>query len=261
MKIIYCGIKTIVLFFILFYGAQCFSAAKPHQPFFQRLIHKTYTLFKITNKQLLQERETMPFTLIKLPFAMDALEPYISEETLKYHYGKHHQGYVNKLNSLLKGTKSANETLENLIKNESGGIFNNAAQIWNHNFYWLSLTPKSSKKPAGKLLKAIDKDFGSFDKFKEAFKEKALSNFGSGWTWLVKNPDGALEILNTSNADTPMRHNKKALLTCDVWEHAYYIDYRNERGTYIDKFWNIVNWQFVEKNYEEATGSSLDKRH
>lgn len=182
---------------------------------------------------------------------MDALEPYISEETLKYHYGKHHQGYVNKLNALLKGTKSANETLENLIKNESGGIFNNAAQIWNHNFYWLSLTPKSSKKPAGKLLKAIDKDFGSFAKFKEEFKEKALSNFGSGWTWLVKNSDGPLEILNTGNADNPLRHNKKALLTCDVWEHAYYIDYRNERGNYIDNFWNIVNWQFVEENYEK----------
>ncbi len=192
----------------------------------------------------------MSFELMKLPYAMDALNPYISEETLQYHYGKHHQGYVNKLNTLIGGTDLAEISLEDLIKNESAKIFNNAAQIWNHNFYWQCLTPKGEGKPAGKLIEAINKDFGSFDECKKVFKEKVLANFGSGWTWLVKEKDDKLEIVNTGNADNPMTKNKQPLLTCDVWEHAYYIDYRNERGTYLDNFWKIVNWKFVEKNYD-----------
>lgn len=193
----------------------------------------------------------MQFELMKPPYAKNALAPYISEETLEFHYGKHHQGYVNKLNTLIGGTELADETLENLIKNKSGGIFNNAAQIWNHNFYWHCLTPSSDQKPEGKSSEAINEEFGSFDEFKKLFKERAASNFGSGWTWLVKNEDGSLEIVNTGNAENPMTKDQNPLLTIDVWEHAYYVDYRNERGAYIDNFWNIVNWTFVEKNYEK----------
>ena len=190
----------------------------------------------------------MSFELMKLPFSMEALEPYISEETLKYHYGKHHLGYVNKLNSLVSGSALAEKTLEYIIKNESGKIFNNAAQIWNHDFYWQCLAPKNGQKMGEKLLTAINNDFISFDEFKNQFKEKALDNFGSGWTWLIKNANGSLEIINTSNANNPIKENKNPLLTCDVWEHAYYIDYRNDRGNYFDNFWNIINWGFVEKN-------------
>jgi len=201
--------------------------------------------------QPVQKEKIMPFKLMQLPYSKDALAPYISKETLEYHYGKHHQGYVNKLNALIDGTPLANKSLDDLIKNESGNIFNNAAQIWNHNFYWHCLTQANSNKPEGSLLKAIDKKFGSFDEFKKQFKEKASSNFGSGWTWLVKDKNDDLEIVNTGNAGNPMTEGKTPLLICDVWEHAYYIDYRNERGTYLDNFWHIVNWKFVEKNYEK----------
>ena len=191
----------------------------------------------------------MTHELPKLPYAMDALQPVISKETLEYHYGKHHQAYVTNLNNLIKNTEFENLSLEETILKSSGGIFNNAAQVWNHTFYWHCLTPKSTEAPSGKLADAIKKKFGSFDEFKKLFSETAVKTFGSGWAWLVKNPDGELEVISTSNAATPMTQHKKALLTCDVWEHAYYIDYRNARPTYVDHFWKIVNWAFVEENF------------
>lgn len=195
------------------------------------------------------------FILPELPYAKNALEPYISEETLEYHYGKHHQGYVNKLNELVKGTSfESEESLlvdEEMIKTAAGSVFNNAAQIWNHHFYWQCLTPKGNKNPSGSLMIEIEKTFGSFNNFKTAFNNSALSNFGSGWTWLVKNSDNKLEIVNTSNADNPIINRQKPLLTCDVWEHAYYIDYRNNRAEYLENLWSIINWTFVEENYEK----------
>lgn len=184
-----------------------------------------------------------------LPYAKDALQPYISKETLEYHYGKHHQAYVNNLNNLIKGTEFESLSLEETILKSSGGIFNNAAQVWNHTFYWNCMTPKSSKEPTGKLADAIKKKFGSFDEFKKLFTQTSVGTFGSGWGWLVKNAKDELEIISTSNAGTPMKENKKALLTCDVWEHAYYIDYRNARPSYVEKFWEIVNWDFVAENF------------
>ncbi len=192
----------------------------------------------------------MTHELPKLPYAMDALEPIISKETLEYHYGKHHKAYVDNLNKLIPGTEFEKMSLEETIMKSTGGIFNNAAQIWNHTFYWNCMTPKSTKKPVGKLAEAIDKKFGSFDEFKKLFSEASVKTFGSGWGWLVKNSNGDLEIVSTSNANTPMKQNQKALLTCDVWEHAYYIDYRNARPTYVEKFWDLVNWDFVAKNFE-----------
>jgi len=180
---------------------------------------------------------------------MDALQPHISKETVEYHYTKHHQTYVNNLNNLIKNTEFENSSLEDTILTSTGGIFNNAAQVWNHTFYWHCLTPKSSKEPSGKLADAIQKTFGSFEEFKKLFSQTALTTFGSGWGWLVKNADGDLEIISTSNAGTPMQQKKKALLTCDVWEHAYYIDYRNMRATYVEKFWELVNWDFVAENF------------
>lgn len=189
----------------------------------------------------------MTFVLPPLPFAKNELKPYISEETIEYHYGKHHQAYVNNLNQLIANTEFANKSLEEIIKTSTGGIFNNAAQNWNHTFYWNCLTPKS-EKPSATLLSALEKQFGSFEKFKEQFSKIAGGQFGSGWAWLVKNKDGALEILSTSNAENPLTSGKTPLLVCDVWEHAYYIDYRNARPKYIEAFWNIVNWNFVEQN-------------
>lgn len=190
------------------------------------------------------------FKLPELPYAMDALEPSISKETLEYHYGKHHQAYVNNLNKLVQeNAELANLSLEEIIMKSSGGVFNNAAQDWNHTFYWHCMTPKSEGTPSGKLLEAINKKFGSFDEFKKQFTQSAATLFGSGWTWLVKNADGSLEIMNTANGDLPMKHGKTALLTCDVWEHAYYIDYRNVRMTYIENFWKLINWEFVAKNF------------
>jgi Fe-Mn family superoxide dismutase len=186
----------------------------------------------------------MPHTLPQLPYAMDALAPYISKETLEYHYGKHHQAYVTNLNNLIAGTEFADLALEEIIKKASGPIFNNAAQVWNHTFYWHCLKPQGGGEPSGALAAAIIRDFGSFAAFKEAFSKAAVATFGSGWAWLVKDGE-KLNIMTTSNAGTPMTEGKKALLTCDVWEHAYYIDYRNQRPKYVEEFWHLVNWDFV----------------
>ena len=191
----------------------------------------------------------MQHELPALPYAMDALQPHISKETLEFHYGKHHQAYVTNLNNLVKGTEFENMSLEDIIRKSKAGIFNNAAQIWNHTFYWHSLSPKGGGKPTGDLAKAIDAKFGSFDEFKKQFSAAAVGTFGSGWAWLVKNPDGTVAIESTSNAATPLTTDKKPLLTCDVWEHAYYIDYRNRRPDYVGAFWNLVNWEFAAKNF------------
>jgi len=184
-----------------------------------------------------------------LPYALDALQPHISKETLEFHYGKHHQAYVTNLNNLVKGTEFENLPLEDVIRKSSGGMFNNAAQIWNHTFYWHSLSPKGGGKPTGELAKAIDAKFGSFDEFKKQFSAAAVGTFGSGWAWLVKNSDGTVAIESTSNAATPLTTDRKPLLTCDVWEHAYYIDYRNRRPDYVAAFWSLVNWEFAAKNF------------
>ena len=192
----------------------------------------------------------MEHTLPPLPYAKNALEPTISAETLEYHYGKHHQAYVTNLNNLIKGTEFENSPLEDIIVKSSGGIFNNAAQVWNHTFYWNCLTPNGSGAPSGELAAAIDKAFGSLEDFKKQFSQKAVTTFGSGWAWLVKNQDGSLSIESTSNADTPMTKGQKALLTCDVWEHAYYVDYRNARPKYVEEFWKLVNWDFVAANFK-----------
>jgi Fe-Mn family superoxide dismutase len=193
----------------------------------------------------------MAFELPALPYANDALEPHISAETIEFHYGKHHNTYVTKLNGLVPGTEFENLSLEEVIMKSSGGVFNNAAQIWNHTFYWNGLTPSSEAKegPSGDLATAIDATFGSLDEFKAKFTDSAVNNFGSGWTWLVKNADGSIAIVNTSNAACPLTDGQTPLLTCDVWEHAYYIDYRNVRPKYLENFWAIVNWDFVEANF------------
>jgi Fe-Mn family superoxide dismutase len=191
----------------------------------------------------------MTHELPPLPYDKNALEPVISAETIDYHYGKHHQTYVNNLNNLIPGTEFENLSLEEIVKKASGGIFNNAAQVWNHTFYWNCLTPNGSGEPSGALGHAISKKFGSFEEFKKQFTQSAATNFGSGWTWLVKNADGSIEIMNTSNAGTPATSGKTALLTVDVWEHAYYIDYRNARPKYLEEIWKIVNWDFVARNY------------
>ena len=190
----------------------------------------------------------MAHELPALPYAKDALQPHISAETIDYHYGKHHQTYVTNLNNLIKGTEFENASLEDIVKKSSGGMFNNAAQVWNHTFYWNCLSPNGGGEPSGAVADAINKAFGSFAEFKEKFTNSAVTNFGSGWTWLVKNKDGSIEIFNTSNAGCPMTSDKKALLTVDVWEHAYYIDYRNARPKYMEGFWNLVNWDFVANN-------------
>ncbi|MBG2874438.1 superoxide dismutase [Fe] [Proteus alimentorum] len=190
----------------------------------------------------------MSFELPKLPYALDALEPHISKETLEYHYGKHHQTYVTNLNNLVKGTDLESKSLEEIIKSTDGGIFNNAAQVWNHTFYWNCLAPNAGGAPTGKIADAINKAFGSFEEFKKQFNDAAAKNFGSGWTWLVKKADGSVAIVNTSNAATPVSGEDKPLLTVDVWEHAYYIDYRNARVKYLEEFWALVNWSFVEAN-------------
>ena len=191
----------------------------------------------------------MEHSLPPLPYAMDVLAPHISKETLEFHYGKHHQTYVTNLNNLIKGGEFENTTLEDIVKKSSGGIFNNAAQVWNHSFYWNGLKPSGGGAPGGALAEAINKKWGSFDDFKKAFQASAVGNFGSGWTWLVKKPDGSVDIVNTSNAATPLTGADKPLLTCDVWEHAYYIDYRNARAKYLDAFWSLVNWAFASKNF------------
>lgn len=192
----------------------------------------------------------MPIELPALPYARDALAPTISEETINYHYGKHHTSYVNNLNKMIDGTADADKSLEEIIRSSNGGVFNNAAQIWNHTFYWNSLSPNAGGTPKGALSEAINDTFGSFVEFQEKFTASAAGNFGSGWTWLVKNADGSLAIINTSNADTPITDETiTPLLTVDVWEHAYYVDYRNSRPEYLKNFWEITNWAFAEKNY------------
>ncbi|MDX8376587.1 MAG: Fe-Mn family superoxide dismutase [Mariprofundales bacterium] len=187
--------------------------------------------------------------LPKLQFSLDALEPHISQETLEYHYGKHHNAYVNNLNKQIIDTNFVSMTLEEIILSATGGIFNNAAQVWNHSFYWQCLSPQSSKQPTAELAKVIITTFGSFHKFKEEFTNKAATHFGSGWVWLVQDITGKLTLEATSNAANPMTTGKTPLLTCDVWEHAYYIDYRNARPKYIASFWELVNWDFVASNF------------
>ncbi len=192
----------------------------------------------------------MQHELPKLPYAMDALAPHISKETFEFHYGKHHQAYVTNLNGLIKGAEFENASLEDIIKKSSGGVFNNAAQVWNHTFFWNSMKPSGGGKPAGALAAAIDKKWGSFDAFKEAFTKSAVGNFGSGWTWLVKKADGSVDIVNTSNAGTVLTTGDKALLTIDVWEHAYYIDFRNARPKFVETFLaSLANWDFAAKNF------------
>ncbi|AAU49879.1 superoxide dismutase [Burkholderia mallei ATCC 23344] len=191
----------------------------------------------------------MAHTLPPLPYAEDALAPHISQETIQFHYGKHHQAYVTNLNNLIPGTEFENLPLEEIVKKSSGGIFNNAAQIWNHTFFWNSLSPNGGGAPTGALGDAINAKWGSFDAFKEAFTKAAVGTFGSGWAWLVKKADGSLDIVSTSNAATPLTTADKPLVTIDVWEHAYYIDYRNARPKFVEAFWNIVNWDFAAKNF------------
>ncbi len=192
----------------------------------------------------------MEHQLPKLPYAMDALAPHISKETFEFHYGKHHQAYVTNLNNLIKGGEFENASLEDIIRKSSAGIFNNAAQVWNHTFFWNSMKPGGGGKPGGALAAAIDKKWGSFDAFKDAFAKSAVGNFGSGWTWLVKKADGSVDIANTSNAGSPLTGADKPLLTIDVWEHAYYIDFRNARPKFVETYLNsLANWDFAAKNF------------
>jgi len=191
----------------------------------------------------------MSFELPKLPYALNALEPHISGKTLEFHYGKHHQAYVNNLNNLVKGTKFESSSLETIVLEADGGIFNNGAQIWNHTFYFNSFSPNGGTEPKGVLSEAINKSFGSFAEFKEKFSKASATLFGSGWAWLVKKPDGALDIVQESNAGNPLRKSLTPILTCDVWEHAYYLDYQNRRPDYIESFWKIIDWNIVGKRY------------
>ncbi len=190
----------------------------------------------------------MTFILSELPYAKNALVPYMSEETLQFHHGKHHNAYVNNLNNLIKETKFEKMSLEEIILSSEGGIFNNAAQIWNHTFFWNSLSPKGGENPTGAIEKLINEQWGNFEAFKEAFTKYAATYFGAGWTWLAKNKEGKLEIINTSNAQNLIKTDMKPLLTLDIWEHAYYIDYRNERQKFIEGFWALVNWDFANNN-------------
>ncbi len=191
----------------------------------------------------------MAFELPELAYPLNGLEPHISAETLEYHYGKHHQTYVNNLNNLVPDTEFESMSLEDIVKKSSGGIFNNAAQIWNHSFYWNCLNPNGGGEPKGALADAINRTFGSFAEFKDEFSKAAITTFGSGWAWLVKNTDGSLAVVSTSNADTPLCGDAKPLMTCDVWEHAYYIDYRNARPKYVEAFWSLVNWDFISEQF------------
>ena len=191
----------------------------------------------------------MAFEVPTLPYAIDALAPHISAETLEFHHGKHHATYVAKLNGLLPGSEFEGKSLEDIIKSSSGGVFNNAAQIWNHSFYWNSLSPNGGGQPTGALADAINAKWGSFEAFQAALDDKAVNNFGSSWTWLVKNSDGSLDIVNTSNAGTPITGDQTPIITVDLWEHAYYIDYRNARPKYLAAFWQLVNWEFGAANF------------
>ena len=193
----------------------------------------------------------MAHTLPDLPYAKNALAPHISEETFEFHYGKHHQTYITNLNNLIAGTEFENASLEDIVKKSSGGLYNNAAQTWNHTFFWNSLKPNGGGAPTGALADAINAKWGSFDEFKKAFQASAVGNFGSGWTWLVKKADGSVDIVNTGAAGTPLTTGDKALLTIDVWEHAYYIDYRNLRAKFVEAFLNnLANWDFAAANYQ-----------
>jgi len=187
----------------------------------------------------------MAITLPALPYTRDALAPHISAETIDFHYGKHHQAYADNLNKQIAGTEFEALDLDAIIRKSQGGMFNNAAQVWNHTFYWNCLSPNGGSEPKGKLGDAINTAFGSFQAFKDQFTQTALTTFGSGWAWLVQRPDGSLALVSTSNAATPLTGSDTALLTCDVWEHAYYVDYRNARAKYVEAFWNLVNWDFV----------------
>ena len=191
----------------------------------------------------------MAIELPPLPYAKDALAPHISAETLEFHHDKHHQAYVTNTNNLIKGTELEDAPLEEIVKKSSGGLFNNAAQVWNHTFYWNSLSPRGGGDPGGKLADAIKRSFGGFAQFKEEFNKIAVGTFGSGWAWLVQRPDGSLGIVSTSNAATPITGADRPLLTCDVWEHAYYIDYRNARAKYVEAYWNVVNWDFANSQF------------
>lgn len=193
----------------------------------------------------------MEHQLPALPFALDALAPHMSRETLEFHHGKHHQAYVTNLNNLCKGTEFESMSLEDIVrKAPAGGVFNNAAQVWNHSFFWNCLSPKGGGEPSGALLDAINKKWGSYTAFKEAFHKSAVGNFGSGWTWLVKKADGTVDIVNTGNAATPLTSADKPLLTVDVWEHAYYIDFRNRRPDFVTTFLtHLVNWTFAQSNF------------
>lgn len=191
----------------------------------------------------------MAIQLPPLPWAKDALAPYLTAETLDYHYGKHHNAYVTKLNGLIEGTPQAKQSLEEIVRGSDGAIFNNAAQVYNHTFYWNCMKPNGGGAPTAKIAKALNETFGSFDKFREEFSNAAATQFGSGWAWLIRDTDRKLKVVKTSNADTPLAHGQTPLLTIDVWEHAYYIDYRNDRPKYIDTFLShLVNWEFVEQN-------------
>ncbi len=187
----------------------------------------------------------MTHSLPKLPYSPEALEPHISKKTIEYHYGKHHMTYLQKLNDLLPGTPFEGAPLEEIVRKAEGGLFNNGAQVWNHSFYWEGFSPNGGGEPEGKLLEDIKRDFGSFGQFREAFDQAAATLFGSGWAWLVENQQGKLEIVQSSNAGNPLRESKKPLLTCDVWEHAYYLDYQNRRPEYVKAFWKLVDWQKV----------------
>ena len=192
----------------------------------------------------------MEHQLADLPYGKKTLSPHMSEETLHYHHDKHHRAYVVKLNELIKGSPFEDMTLEEIIKNSEGPLFNNAAQHWNHAFFWNCMGPGQGGYPSGKIGDMIHREWGSFEKFKEDFTKAAVSHFGSGWTWLIENHQGHLEIISTSNADNPLKHNLKAIMTLDIWEHAYYIDYRNLRADFIQAFWNVVNWDFINKNLQ-----------
>jgi len=193
----------------------------------------------------------MAFELPQLPYAKNALEPYISEKTLEFHYGKHHQAYVNNLNNLTKGTEFENASLEEIIMKTDGGMFNNGAQVWNHTFYFTQFNPDGSKEPTGELKAAIEGKFGSVEAFTEAFTKAAATLFGSGWAWLVTDENGELEIVQTSNAGNPLRISKKPLMTCDVWEHAYYLDKQNARPKYIEDFWKILDWNVIVERFSK----------
>jgi len=190
----------------------------------------------------------MAIELPPLPYDRAALEPHISAETLDYHHGKHHKAYVDNLNKMIEGTEFADMPLVEIIRKSQGAMFNNAAQVWNHTFFWNCMSPNGGGEPTGALAEAINKAFGDFATFKAQFSETAIKTFGSGWAWLVQRPDGALALVSTSNANTPLTGEDTALLTCDVWEHAYYIDYRNARPKFVEAFWNTVNWEFVASN-------------